>query len=112
MRKSVYVAAALMLSATVASATPATQPAVATAGHDYCTSGTGFAPCPKLAWDWGAASSAMLVVVPAQPSNQQAESDWCTADGALAKCPRLGQPTAAREWRNLMDVAGILVRVE
>ena len=61
---------------------------------------------PKLAWDWGAASSAMLVVVPAQPGNQQAESDWCTADGAVAKCPRLGQPTAAREWRSLMDVAG------
>jgi hypothetical protein len=109
MRNSFLAVAALLVSTTLASAAPAL--AQETAGSDYCTSGVGFAPCPKLVWDAGSAASQAPVDLAAVPGEEVAY-DWCTAGAGFAKCARLGQTFAARDWRGPVKFAGIGAPIE
>lgn len=109
MRNSLLAAGALLVSATLASVAPAA--AQEKAGSDYCTSGAGFAPCPKLVWDSGSATSQAPVDLAAVPGEEVAY-DWCTAGAGFAKCPRLGQTFAARDWRGPLKFAGIGMPIE
>ena len=109
MRSSLFAVGALLVSATLASVAPAA--AQEAADQDYCTSGVGFAPCAKLVWDWGPATSQAAARLAAVRGEEVAH-DWCTAGAGFAKCPRLGQTFAARDWRGPLKFAGIGMPIE
>jgi hypothetical protein len=114
MRNSMLTVAALLVSTFAASAALSPTQAGDAAGHDYCTSAAGFAPCPKLMWQPGAEpslASTMPVAMPAL-AGREAAQDWCTAGAGFAKCAPLGQAFAVRIWQGPIKFAGMGMPVE